>query len=73
MLQSMESQSIRHNLVTEQEENGTWGDGDRCEKAIHIISFIDVQLLYNVVLVSGVQQSDSVIHLCIYFSGSFPL
>ena len=38
----------RHNLVTEQqEENGNWVDGDRCEAAfsmytIHIILFIDI-------------------------------
>ena len=47
MLQSMESQRVRQGLVTEQEENGNWGDGDRCEKAfsvytIHIILFIDI-------------------------------
>ena len=47
MLQSMESQRVRHGLVTEQEENDNWGDGDRCEKAfsvytIHIILFIDI-------------------------------
>ena len=35
---------------------------------------VEVQFIYNVVLVSGVQQSDSVIHICIYsFSDSFPL
>jgi len=35
---------------------------------------IEVWLIYSVVLVSGVQQSDSVIHSCIYFfSDSFPL
>ena len=27
---------------------------------------IDVELIYNVVLVSGVQQSESVIHICLY-------
>ena len=34
-----------------------------------------VELIYNVVLVSGVQQSDSVIrtHIYIFFSDSFPL
>ena len=48
MLQSMGSQRVRHNLVTEQqEENGNWVDGDRCEAAfsmytIHIILFIDI-------------------------------
>ena len=40
--------------------------------------FFEVWLIYNVVLVSGVQQSDLVIHIymyiCIYsFSDSFPL
>ena len=34
---------------------------------------IDVLLIYNVVLVLGVQQSDSVIHMHMYsFSHSFP-
>ena len=48
------------------------------------IYFTDIQLIYNVMLVSAVQQSDSVIHLhtCVYiyiyiythtFSYSFPL
>ena len=32
--------------------------------------FIEIQLIYNVVLISAVQQSDSVIHS---FSYSFPL
>ena len=31
-----------------------------------IYLLIDVQLIYNVVLVSGIQQSDSVIHIYIY-------
>ena len=36
--------------------------------------FIGVQLIYNVVLVSSVQQSDSVIHIYMHsFSDSFPL
>ena len=30
-------------------------------------NFIGVELIYNVVLVSGVQQSDSVIHIFILF------
>ena len=34
--------------------------------------FIEVWLIYNIVLVSGVQQSDSVIHRYIYSEG-FPL
>ena len=32
-----------------------------------ILSFIEIELTYNTVLVSGVQQSDSVIHTCIIF------
>ena len=36
-------------------------------------SSIKVQLIYNVVLVSSVQQSDSVIHAYISISDSFPL
>ena len=38
--------------------------------------FIEVQLIYNIMLVSGLQHSDSVIHIYIYiysFSDSFPL
>ena len=37
---------------------------------------IEVYLIYNIVLVSGIQQSDLVIHICIYlysFCISFPL
>ena len=34
-------------------------------------NFIGVQLIYNVVLVSGVQQSDSIIHIFILFLDSF--
>ena len=37
-----------------------------------LIFFIEVQLIYNVVLVSGVQQSDSDIYTYIFFSDSFP-
>ena len=38
------------------------------------IYFIEVLLTYNVVLISAVQQSDSVIHIYIYsFSYCFPL
>ena len=39
------------------------------------IFLIEIQLIYNVVLVSGIQQCDSVIHMCtcIFFSYSFPL
>ena len=33
---------------------------------IDFIFFIEVQLIYNVVLVSGVQQSDSVIYMYMY-------
>ena len=33
-----------------------------------------LELIYNVVLISGVQHSDSVLHVCVYsFSDSFPL
>ena len=32
-----------------------------------VVVFIGVELLYNVVLVSGVQQSDSVIYIYIFF------
>ena len=32
---------------------------------------IEVQLIYNVVLVSGVQQSESVIYICIYMNTFF--
>ena len=35
--------------------------------------FIEVWLIYNVVLVSGVQQSDSVTRMYTFFSYSFPL
>ena len=34
---------------------------------LFILFFIEVQLIYNVVLVSGVQQSDSVIHIYTFF------
>ena len=45
---------------------------------IFLIYFTEVQLIHNVVLISAVQQSDSVIHIYIYiyihsFSYSFPL
>ena len=30
-------------------------------------NFIEVQLIYSVVFISAVQQSDSVVHLCILF------
>ena len=36
------------------------------------VCLIETQLIYNVVLVSGVPQSDSVIHIY-SFSDSFPL
>ena len=32
-----------------------------------------LQVIYNIVLVSGVQQNDSVIHVSIFFSDSFPI
>ena len=41
----------------------------------YFLTFIDIQLIYNVVLLSGVQQSDSVIqiiHVC-FSLDSFPL
>ena len=42
-------------------------------KKINLI-FTEVQLIYNVVLISAVQQSDSVIHIYIIFlKYSFPL
>ena len=34
---------------------------------IFLIYFIEVQLIYNVVLISAVQQIDSVIYIYIYF------
>ena len=34
--------------------------------------FIGVQLIYNIVLVSSVQQSESVIHICTFLD-SFPV
>ena len=43
---------------------------------LFLIYFIEVYLIYNVVLISTIQQSDSVIHIYIYtypFSYSFPL
>ena len=33
----------------------------------YFIFLIEVEFIFNVVLVSGVQQSDSVIHICILF------
>ena len=43
---------------------------------ICIFIFIGIELIYNVVLVSGVQQRESVIHIYIYtlfFFDSFPI
>ena len=38
------------------------------------MSTIEVWLIYNGVLVSGIQQSDSAIYVCVYaFSYSFPI
>ena len=37
-------------------------DGNACSYLFLFLSFIEVQLLYTVVLISAVQQSDSVIH-----------
>ena len=36
-------------------------------------NFFEVWLIFNVVLVSGVQQGDSDIYVCVFFSDSFPL
>ena len=39
--------------------------------------FIEIELIYNIVLVSSIQQSDSVIHINVYiyilFKNYFPL
>ena len=35
-------------------------------KPLLFIYLIDIQLVYSVVLVPGVQQSDSVLHICVY-------
>ena len=41
---------------------------------VYIYFLIEVELIYNIVLVSGVQQSDSVFYIYIFFfSGYFPL
>ena len=40
---------------------------------IYLFLLTPPQLIYNIVLVSGVPQSDSVIHIHMYFSDSFPL
>ena len=48
----------------------------RAEKRVFfkLINFlVEVQLIYNIVLVSGVQHSDSVIHIYIFFFRSFSL
>ena len=42
------------------------------EKPTILKKFIGVYFSYNVVLVSGVQQSDSVIHISILFQILFP-
>ena len=36
-------------------------------------NFIEIQLIYNVVLVSGLQQSDSVICICTFFFRFFSI
>ena len=49
-------------------------------KLIFVLLLMEVQLIYNIVLVSGLQQSDSVIHIyiytysciCVYSLGGFP-
>ena len=35
--------------------------------------FIEIQLIYNFVLISAVQQSDYNTHVCVYILYSFPL
>ena len=40
---------------------------------IYIFNFIEVELIYSAELISSVQQNDSVIHIYIFFSYSFPL
>ena len=35
-------------------------------KGMGVYFLIDVELIYNIVLVSGVQQSDSVIYICFF-------
>ena len=39
---------------------------------LKFLLYIGVQLIYNVVLVSGVQQSDSVIHISVLFQILLP-
>ena len=46
--------------------------GKHIEISPHFHPHIKVSLIYNVVLVFGIQKSDSVLHICI-FSDSFPL
>ena len=36
--------------------------------AIFCFFFYKVQLIYNVVLISGIQQSDSFIYMCVYIN-----
>ena len=39
-----------------------------------LLFFIEVELMYRVVLISAVQQIDSVVHICTFFLNSaFPL
>ena len=44
-------------------ENGGDGNGTGVFYFILFSSFIEVELIYNVVIISAVQQSDSVIHV----------
>ena len=51
---------------------------DATQSAFYLLSFNEVQLIYKIVLVSGVQQSDSVIHSYVHthiysFSDTSPL
>ena len=44
----------------------------KLESFFPIFKKIEIQLVYNIVLISCIQQSDSVIYICV-FSDSFPL
>ena len=37
-----------------------------CQRSFISLKIIEIQLIYNVVLVSGVQQRDSVVQICVY-------
>ena len=40
---------------------------------LNFLFYVGIYLIYNVVLVSGVQQSDAVIHISIFFQTLFPV